>query len=194
MFPQNPRLSIKMKEKFCRRLSGLGFNDVEMSCGKIKQRGDFLFTHFGVSGPAALNLSGQLKVGDEVTVDLFPEKNIEELEKDVIAAISESPNKQLENVFGKLFPERFAEVLLYNLHLDAKKKAHAISKEERKKIAVALKEIKLHVVGDLGYEQAMYSRGGVDLSEVNLRKMQSKIVPQIFFAGDVLDIEREWRI
>ncbi len=190
--PTKPALvPLKVKEKFCRRLSGLGFNNVELHFSKIKQRGDFLFTHFGISGPAVLNLSEHLQPGDEITVDLFPEKDIDTLSKELQSIIDESPNKNVENVFNKILPERFVEVLLYNLHLDAKKKANGFSREDRKVFAIGLKNIKLHVTGNLGYEQAMYSRGGIDLSEINLRKMQSKIMPQIYFVGDILDVSRE---
>jgi hypothetical protein len=182
---------LKIKEKLCRRLSGVSFSDIELSCGKIKKRGDLLFAHFGISGPTVLNLSGHLGSEETINLDLFPQKNNEELEKDLMELIAESPNKNLGHVFTKMIPERVVDVLFYNLQLDTKKKAHSFSKDERKKFVNVLKNLTLHVTGNLGYPQAMYSRGGVDLNEINLRKMQSKLVPEIFFVGDILDIERE---
>lgn len=189
--PKPALVPIKIKEKFIKDLVGASLDNVEIKVGQIKKVGSILFTHFGLSGPAVLNVSEHTEKNKEIKIDFFPETTAEELDQRLLLLINENPNKKLLNALSRLIPEKLANVMLKQLKIDAAKKANSLTKQERLQLLALMKQFTLHVSGNLGLSQAMYSRGGIDLSEVNPRKMQSKLIPNLYFAGDVLDIERE---
>jgi len=189
---------IKLSEEWVSGLQGLVLDGVELkltSCGKkIKsQRGSLVFTHFGISGPAVLNLSkeinslplGQLKIG----INLFPDIDFEELEKGLEKKFSEKRGKEIENCIVGPVPWRFISVLLSIVNIDPEKRAGNISRLEINNLAKLFLNVEITPIGTLGFEEAMATKGGISLKEIDHKTMRSKIMENLFFAGEVIDID-----
>ncbi|MFA5249759.1 MAG: NAD(P)/FAD-dependent oxidoreductase [Candidatus Paceibacterota bacterium] len=189
---------IKLSEEWASGLQGLVLDGVELkltSCGKkIKsQRGSLVFAHFGISGPAVLNLSkeisplplGQLKIG----INLFPDIDFEELEKGLEKKLSEKRGKEIENCLVGPVPWRFISVLLSIVNIDPEKKAGNISRLEINNLAKLFLNVEVTPIGTLGFEEAMATKGGISLKEIDHKTMRSKIMENLFFAGEVIDID-----
>ncbi len=159
--------------------------------------GELLFTHNGISGPLILSWSGQIVDWlDEgldvcVEVDLKPGLTIEQLEKRLLREFQEYSNKSIRNVLKELVPSSMVEVFIQRLKLDPDKKTNQINQKERKDIIGLLKSFKIDVLRSLPIEEAMVTKGGVSLKEVNPRDMQSKLISGLYFAGEILDIDAD---
>jgi len=177
--------------EFIKELSGLSFKDVEIK--QFGERGDIIFTHFGISGPAILNISGRvsdlLKKGEVVLViNFFPNLNQNIILKNLSNAILKNPSKNIKNIISAILPERLAEVILKN-SLVEDKKGTSISKKELDAIANTICNFKVPISGLSGFEQAMVTRGGVCLDEIEHKTMQSKKISNLFFAGEIIDVD-----
>jgi len=188
-----PALSpVETKEKWVSILKGISLEKVGVSLNQQKPIiGDVLFTHFGLSGPIILNLSEKINTKDELVIDLFPKKNIDELEKKLITLFDKEPKKTVFNVLGGIVPPKLLAILLNFSNVKKDEICRNIIKEERKKIVKNLKNIKFIVIGVLGFEKAMVTKGGISLKEINSRKMRSKIIDNLYFAGEVIDLNGE---
>jgi predicted Rossmann fold flavoprotein len=196
--PRPALVPVRVREKWVSRLMGLSVEKVEVSAeqkGKKRaaEQGDLMFTHFGLSGPAALNLSravGELLKSGEVKiiVDLLPESKVDKADADLLAFFSAAPNKVLKNALGALFAPRLAESLCDLCGIDPEKRVNRVSREERRKIAQLSKRLEMAVSSLLGFDKAMVSAGGVDLKEIDPQTMRSKIVRNLFIAGELLNL------
>lgn len=188
-----PALSpIETKEKWVSILKGISLEKVGVSLNQQKPIiGDVLFTHFGLSGPIILNLSEKINTKDELVIDLFPNKNIDELEKKLITLFNKEPKKTVFNVLGGIVPPKLLAILLNFSNVKKDEICRNIIKEERKKIVKNLKNIKFIVIGVLGFEKAMVTKGGISLKEIDSRKMRSKIIDNLYFAGEVINLNGE---
>lgn len=163
---------------------------------KFSSTGDILLTHFGLSGPTILNSAG--KVSDilhegQVTakIDLFPSFNIGELDKKFRAHLDANKNKLLRNVAHEFLPPGTVETLLPLVpSVDPEKKAHSVTKEERRALVDVFKALPMTISGLMGYDRAVVADGGVPLSEIDMRTMRSLRVPNLFVTGDLLHITR----
>lgn len=190
---------MEMKEPWCGRLQGLSLKNVAfaMSCGtkKIWQGfGEMLFTHFGISGPLVLSASsyyGKCKDKNSVTVtvDLKPALTMEQLDRRILRDFDENPNKQFKNVIGALYPARLTPVMIELSGIDGEKRIHEVTKEERFRLAELTKQLKMHVAGLRDYTEAIITQGGIRVKEVNPSTMESKLVPGLYFAGELLDLD-----
>lgn len=197
--PSPALVPIKTKEAWVKDIQGITINNAKISVllnnkRILQETGDLLFTHFGLSGPAILNLSKgigeQLKKGEVVvSVDVFPDITLEFLEKKILAEINRSPKKLVKGYLADLIPQRMVAGLIKNLGLNAEKIVNNITKEERKRIAYYLKNIKLTVVELLGFDLAMVTSGGVALGEIDDKTMKSKVINNLYFAGEIIDID-----
>ena len=156
--------------------------------------GDLLFTHFGVSGPAAMAQAGAIgpylnKADVKISIDLFPEIEAKDLDLKIIKIIEASGAKQIKNVLAGLIPANLAPILLKNLSINPDKKAAEISKIDRANICKTLINIELTVSGVRPFKEAQVTHGGVNLDEIDFRTLQSKIVPGLYFAGEILDVD-----
>jgi hypothetical protein len=162
----------------------------------LKKTGKILFTHFGVSGPLILNSSFEVKKLLEkgaVTagLDLFPDTEENELDKRVVKLFDRNKNKLLKNILPEMMNRSLAEQILNFPDIAlVEKEANAVTKEERKKLVKKMKDLAFLITGTLGFEKALIADGGVALSEVNFKNMSSKIHPNLYLLGDVLDINR----
>jgi hypothetical protein len=190
---------IKIKEKWVEKLQGISFKDktINVLLNKKKQfseKGEFLFTHFGISGPAILNISGRvgdlLKKGEvKINFDFFPLLNEEQVFDFLEQSFKNYPLKIVKNILSDFFPERFVEILLDVANVNKNKLANSLLKNERKEIAVCLKNFIVTPESVFDFNSAMVTRGGVSLKEIDHKTMQSKLIKNLFFAGEIIDID-----
>jgi predicted Rossmann fold flavoprotein len=158
-----------------------------------RARGSFLFTHFGLSGPAVLNVSravsGHARPADlRLECDFLPAMRREELEHQFGRAFVAEGRKQVESIVANWLPRRLAEAFTAHVGISGRL-ASEVSRHERLSLAVALKSTQIPVSGTRGFKKAEVTAGGVALSEVDSRTMQSKLVPGLFLAGEILDLD-----
>jgi predicted Rossmann fold flavoprotein len=159
-----------------------------------QQRDSFLFTHFGLSGPAILDVSRAVTSHAEprslvLLCDFLPDHKADDLEEQIRRDCEADGKKQLVNVVSRAVPRRLAESVLAHLGLAAEMRSAELSKRDRARIVEMLKRCRIGVAGALGYKKAEVTAGGVALEEVDSKTMQSKLVPGLFFAGEVLDLD-----
>lgn len=191
---------IRTKEAWAHKLSGLAFKEVKVSTfarGILQQAatGKILFTHVGLSGPLILNMSREigelLKWGDvTLAIDCFPKLDNGALDRSIQETFRGAQNKKLKNVLGEIVPSALAHALPSLLALDPEKEINKVSRAERTAIVKFLKAIPLTPTGLLGVDKAVVVSGGVDLTEIEFRTMQSRLHENLFVIGDVLDIDR----
>ena len=162
----------------------------------FSKKGKILFTHFGLSGPLILNssslVSGLLQTGIvTATIDAYPDTNHGALEEKIIKIFDLNKNKNLRTILKEFVPEGTAKALeevFSFIELDTK--VHSVKKEDRKKIVHLLKALPITIVGLMGYDRAVVADGGVSLSEIDTKTMQSKLFNNLYVTGDLLDINR----
>lgn len=190
---------LEIKEAFVKQLQGLSLRNVEirlMENGKEKYRnfGEMLFTHFGVSGPLILSGSSYLvplKKDKEykLLLDLKPALSEKQLDERVLRDFSENKNKQFKNALGKLFPSKMIPVMIDLSGIDGEKKVNEISKAEREAFVRLIKALPMTITASRGYNEAIITRGGVNVKEINPSTMESKIIKGLYFIGEVLDLD-----
>ena len=200
--PEPSLVPFIMEESWCRDLMGLTLKNVSMSL-KIDKKtiyqgfGEFLFTHFGVSGPLVLTASTclgryikQLKQGKiRLLLDLKPALDQDQLDKRFLRDFDMFRNKNLSNVMEGLLPRKMVPVFLEISGMDGEKKVRDISKKDRRKMVEFMKDLPMHVKGVRGFEEAIVTRGGVKTKEVDPATMESKLVGGLYFAGEMLDLD-----
>jgi len=189
---------VEAKEEWVKNLQGLKIEARVKICVNEKiiseKYGDLLFTHFGLSGPAIMsqasiiskNINGS---GLSIILDLFSDKEICEIDTILAKIFSQNGAKSLKNCLGGLVSPRFAEQILINLGLDANKKSAEVSKEIRHDIAEILKNLKITPRGVRSYKESQVTSGGIDCDEIDAKALESDIVPGLFFAGEILDVD-----
>ena len=191
---------IALKDAWAKKLGGVVLNDIKISVFQNDQKqssqiGKLLFTHFGISGPTVLVMSkeiGELLQYGEVAImlDLFPKLDHGALKSKLQELLITQSNKKLKNVLGKLVPSALVAPLLALVKIDGETPNHSISHDARIALTTLLKALPLNVKGLLGADKAVISSGGVALEEVNFKTMQSRLVPNLYLVGDVLNIDR----
>ena len=172
------------QEAYVREMMGLSLEDF----------GEMLFTHFGVSGP--LMLSASSRVNDAIakgsltmTIDLKPALTTEQLDKRILRDFEDAKNKQFDNAITKLYPSKMIPVIVELSGIAPEKKVHEITKEERMRLVQITKAFPVTLTGLRGFEEAIITRGGVDVKEINPSTMESKHVQGLYFAGEVIDVD-----
>ncbi|MFF2019010.1 NAD(P)/FAD-dependent oxidoreductase [Paenibacillus sp. NPDC058177] len=183
-------------------LQGLSLRDVNLTVwnpkGKkvIAHRGDMIFTHFGLSGPIALRCSQFLRQvknkfgvdAVELSIDLFPDLHPQELESLIQDKLEQEPKKAIRNSLKGLLPERMIPLLLSKAGLDEDITGHSLPKNGLLSLASLLKRVPILVHGTRSIEEAFVTGGGVNLKEIEPKTMESRVMPGLFFCGEVLDI------
>lgn len=205
--PCSPSLvPFNIREEWCRRLTGLTLKNVSVRlCCRGREVyegfGEMLFTHFGVSGPLILSASSFMgqkgkKSGKDMEteetrlfVDLKPALDEEQLDRRLLRDFEENKNKQFKNALGGLFPVKLIPVMrdLSGIHPD--KKVNEVTREERRRFVKLIKNLPLTVTGLRGYEEAVITKGGICVKDINPSSMESKKVRGLYFAGEVLDLD-----
>ena len=194
--PQPSLVPFEAKETWCRDLMGLSLKNVSlrMVSGKKELYSDFgemLFTHFGVSGPLILSASAFYTGAPDTVLylDLKPALTTEQLDKRLLRDFDENKNKQFKNALNGLFPVKLIPVMISLSGISPEKKVNEISREERHRLIECIKNLPLSVKGTRGFEEAIITRGGIAVKDVNPSTMESKKVKGLYFAGEVLDLD-----
>ena len=195
---------METKEPWICELQGLSLRNVEAKIldGKkelYKDFGEMLFTHFGVSGPLIISASSYVgkkfmdKNGQKkeltLEIDLKPALTEEQLDQRVLRDFEENHNRQFKNAITKLFPTKLIPVMLELGGIDPEKKVNSIEKEERKQFVHLIKHFRMTLTGLRDYPEAIITRGGVNVKEIDPGTMESKLVKGLYFAGEVLDLD-----
>ncbi len=187
------------EQDWCRQLQGLSLRNVNLkvydeNTEYYNENGEMLFTHFGVSGP--LVLSASTKVVDKIknnkikcSIDLKPALSYKELDARILRDFSDNLNKNFNNSLGKLLPLKLIPVVIELSGIDPYTKVHDITKEQRKTLVDTVKNLEFDVKSTRSYSEAIITKGGIELSEINSKNMESKKVPGLFFVGEVLDLD-----
>lgn len=197
---------LEIREPWCRELMGLSLKNVEikMQCGKktwYEGFGEMLFTHFGVSGPLILSASSfyakyasqksKKKDGEEVKIylDLKPALTPEQMDKRLLRDFEEAKNKQFKNALDHLFPAKLIPVMIEMSGISPEKKVNEISREERKAFGALIKALPMTVTGTRTFAEAIITQGGISVKDINPSTMESRHVQNLYFAGEVLDLD-----
>ncbi|MBE5878169.1 MAG: NAD(P)/FAD-dependent oxidoreductase [Lachnospiraceae bacterium] len=190
-----------IEENWCKQLQGLSLRNVSVTVeaeGKIiySDFGEMLFTHYGVSGPLILSASSYYVHNKKAQgkkaklyIDLKPALTAEQLDKRILREFDENKNKQFKNAITSLFPSKMLTIMPVLAGIDPDKKVNEVTKEERECFVNTIKHLELTIVGIRDYNEAIITKGGVSVSEVNPSTMESKLVKGLFFAGEVLDLD-----
>ena len=187
-----------VKESWCKDAMGVSLKNVSLRlvCGKKELYngfGEMLITHFGISGPLALSASSyyvsKAKGETKCYIDLKPALTMEQLDKRVLRDFEESKNKQFKNALNHLFPMKLIPVMIELSGIHPDKKVNEITKEERKAFVELIKAVPLTIAGVRDFKEAIITKGGVSVKEVNPSTMESKKVTGLYFAGEVLDLD-----
>ena len=194
---------IELKDEWAKKLSGLTLNNIRLSVflnGQKqknfgKQEGKLLFTRFGISGPTVLNMSkdiGELLQGGEIVIglDLFPKLDHGALKQKLQTLLVAESNKKLKNTLSEIIPSAIVPNILEIAGINGETANHSVRSEERTKLVALMKDIPLHIKGLLGADKAIVSSGGAALEEINFKTMQSRLIPNLYIVGDVLNINR----
>ena len=158
-----------------------------------EELGEMLFTHFGISGPIVLSASSlvnRLPLSSlKATLDLKPALDLQTLDKRLLRDFEKYKNKQIANALVELLPQKMIMPILSFAGISAVKSVNSITKEERLRLAQVVKAVPLKLRSLRGFEEAIITSGGVDLSEINPKTMESKKVKNIRFCGEVLDVD-----
>lgn len=188
-----------VKEDWPKELMGLSLRNISVAFKKdnkvlYSDFGEMLFTHFGVSGPLILTASSYLTdyiiKGDiDMYIDLKPALSEAELDARIIRDFNESKNVHFSNSLKKLLPHRLIDVVVKLSGIDAYKPVNSVTAKERKKLVDILKNLPVTITGARGYNEAIITRGGVNVNEINPQTMESKLVKNLYFAGEVIDTD-----
>ncbi len=178
-------------------LSGLTLKNINLIINinnkKFEQFGEMLFTHNGVSGPVVLKLSSLINrldlKGSELIIDLKPALSYEMINERLIKDFSEFKSKSLKNYLKNLLPSSLIDEFIKKGNFDKDQKVCTITKSLREKIANLLKNFKYTITGLAGFDYAIITSGGINVKEINPKNMESKLVKNLFFIGEVLDVD-----
>lgn len=198
--PSASLVPIQTKTEWVERLQGVSMEDIKITLlqNNEKQsvkRGKVLFTHFGLSGPTILNASSEvselLKYGEVfISLDVLPNLDHGQLNQKLQDVISENSNKKYKNILDNLLPSAVANVVVELSKIDPDKKSNSVTREERLSLIELIKNLKIEVDGLLGEDKAIVTSGGVVLEEVDFKTMASKLCPNLYLVGDILNIDR----
>lgn len=190
-------------EKDYEELQGLSLKNVSVritpldSPGKVlyEEQGEMLFTHFGLSGPLILTASAilarRLNAGERfvLSIDLKPGLTEEKLDERILRDFSDMKNMDMKNALGKLLPSALRPLILRRARILPEKKVHDLTREDRKRLVAAIKNYAFTLTGTRGFTEAVITKGGVSVKEIDPKTMEAKKVPGLYFAGEVLDID-----
>ena len=198
--PIRPSLvPLETKETFVRDLQGLGLKNVRATLitprGKIGEEfGELLFTHFGISGPIVLTLSTlaveELARGRaELAIDFKPSLSREQVERRLIREFEMGGRKKISNILMNLLPKSMVPIFLQRAEISADRKGGEVQVEDRRRLVGLLKDWRLTLRGPRPIEEAIITSGGINVKEINPSTMESKIVRNLYFCGEIIDVD-----
>ena len=196
--PEAALVSLDEKGRECVDLMGLSLKNVRLSIKSCKGKqlyeefGEMLFTHKGISGPIVLSASSHLKKTDfpcVATIDLKPALDEEMLDKRLLRDFEAFCNKDFKNALDKLLPQKIIPKIIERSGISPEIKVHQITKAQREALISVIKGFEVAIKGKADFSEAIITSGGVDVRQVDPRTMESKFVENIYFAGEVLDVD-----
>lgn len=185
-------------EKWCAELMGLSLKNAGVTVfdqnGKqiFSDRGELLFTHFGVSGPLVLSASSHMRKradGCVIRIDLKPALSYEQLDARILRDFKERQNKHIINALDALLPKALIPVATELAGIEPHKSVNSVTREERQRLGAVIKGLTLHITGFRPINEAIITSGGVKVSEIDPHTMGSKIMSGLYFAGEIIDID-----
>ena len=180
----------------CQEMQGLSLRNVGVKLlnakGKVlyKDFGELLFTHFGISGPTVLSASCHLKGdGCRLVLDLKPALEGEKLEARILRDLEQYQNRSMENALVDLLPRSMIPVVLRRLDISPEMQANSLTKQKRRALVELLKAFPIDITGKRPVSEAIITSGGVKVSEIDPKTMESKLVVGLYFAGEVIDCD-----
>lgn len=192
---------LKIRDGWVKQTQGLSIDAVKVTLlvnGKkdAERTGSILFTHVGMSGPVILDMSkrvGEVLKNKEsevlLTLDLKPAMTVAQLDERLQKEFKKYQNKTFRNSLDDLLPRKLIPAVIALSKINPNKSVHEIAREDRLRLASLLKDLRMTPIGLLGFDKAIASSGGIDLSEVDAKTMRSKLIKNLYVAGDVLDID-----
>lgn len=197
--PKAVLVPLKTREAWVENVQGVSLTDVDLSVwanGKkmASQNGDMLFAHFGLTGPLVLNLSSRIKElfdqGEvKVKIDLKPHLTLEQLDAVAQKDFEKNAAKRLSNCLVSLVSPKLLELIFELSGVNVKEYASRVNREDRKKIVNLIKGLELNVDELFGFDRAMVTSGGVSIKEIDSKTMRSKLIDNLYFAGEVIDVD-----
>lgn len=200
--PTPSLVPFEIQENWVTEMQGLALKNVAVTIEREGKKiytdfGEMLFTHFGVSGPMILSASASIKPAffrdfeHEMTlkIDLKPALDREQLDKRILKDFEEAKNKQYKNSIQKLLPSKMIPIIIKLSGIDPDKQVNEITKEERGRLVDLLKGLPMTIIGLRGWNEAIITKGGVSVKQVNPSTMESKLVKGLYFAGELLDLD-----
>lgn len=190
-------IGFQCREDFVRDLAGLTLRFVNVSVFKNRKKfkdafGELLFTHEGVSGPIILNLSqytyDMYEEGFDIAIDLKPYITFEKLDESINGMLRENANISFRNILGNIMPRSLIPIVLELGHFYPERKSAQITKKERLRLINIVKNIPLRVYDHEGWDRAVVNTGGIDIKEIAPKTMSSKIIKNLCFTGDIIDV------
>ena len=202
-------MPIKVSDSWVKALSGVSLKDAKLTLfqdgkkvlgvgGSGKQavkHGKILFTHFGLSGPAILNMSSEigelLRYGEVVlSLDLLPQHDYSTLNVALQDLFKKEDKKKFKNAITGIIPAAFVPVIMERSNIDPDTFCNSVTRDERLALVKLLKDLHIHPTGLLGADKAIITSGGVALEEVDFRTMQSRRIANLYLVGDILNVDR----
>lgn len=200
--PRPGLIPLETRQKYPQLLEGLTLKNIRLrfSCGPrqiISDIGELLFTDFGISGPLVLTLSGQIVdwlsegKGVYVEIDLKPALSKEQLNDRLLREFKLNPQKSLKNTLKNLLPQRLVEVFIEIAKINPAKLVSQITKLERESLILLFKGLRLNILRARPIEEAMITRGGISLEDINPRTMESRRIKGLYFAGEMINVDAD---
>jgi len=195
------------EQNLCKELQGLSLRNVKIKIFDTNKNkliyddfGEMLFTHFGVSGPIMLSSSAHLvrykgieelfkNKSIKLYIDFKPALTYEQLDKRILRDFEEAKNKQFKNSLDKLLPKKLINIVIKKTGIDENKKINEVSKKERENLCNLLKNFEIEIKKFRPIEEAIITSGGINIKEINPKTMESKLVKNLFFAGEIIDVD-----
>ena len=194
--PEGSLVPLEAEGDGCARMQGLSLRNVGVRLvnakGKLlyKDFGELLFTHFGVSGPTVLSASCHLRgEGCSLLIDLKPALEESKLDGRILRDLEQYRNRSMENALTELLPRSMIPVVLDKLGVDPQLQANSLTKEKRRELVGLLKAFPVEIRGKRPVSEAIITSGGIQVSQIDPKTMESKILPGLFFAGEIIDCD-----
>ena len=197
--PRASLVPLVAEQSFCAEMQGLSLKNVAIRVRTEKKKtifaeqGELLFTHFGLSGPLILTASAHMRDFEKehyhILLDLKPALDEEKLDKRLLRDLEENANRDFRHVLEGLVPRLMVPVLLELTGIPGDVKANSVTRAQRRRLLETLKCIRIDIAGTRPVEEAIVTSGGVSVRELNPKTMESKLVPGLYFAGEVVDVD-----
>ena len=192
-------IPISSHHKCCKEMQGLSLKNVRIEIKDEAENilysdfGEMMFAHFGVTGPVILSASAHLRGYDisrlTLSIDLKPALDDKTLDNRILSDFSKNANKDLVNSLGDLLPTKMIVPFIEMCGIDGRKKVNSITKEERKEILYTLKHFEIPLCSFRPIEEAIVTSGGIEVKEISPKNMESKLIPGLYFAGEIIDVD-----